>query len=66
MLVIICAVFLAAVIAACADRNRRKAKAAREFTDAVERVPSFVEGRYADYSHFNEDQLLRNRSERWD
>lgn len=48
---------------ACADRQARCRKAILDqLADRVEGMPE----PYVDYSHFDEDQLLRNRSERWE
>lgn len=48
---------------ACADRQARHRKAILDrLADRVEAMPE----PYVDYSHFDEDQLLRNRSERWE
>lgn len=48
---------------ACADRQAQRRKAILDrLADRVEAMPE----PYVDYSNFNEDQLLRNRSERWE
>lgn len=65
MLTIIAPIFLVAVLSVLAIGNviryRRRLTVTRRLMEAVPSRPQI-----SDYSRFDQDQILRNRSERWE
>jgi hypothetical protein len=64
-MLLVSGILLFAYMVACADRRRRSRRLRLRMIERL-RDQAPHNSRYIDLSNFNQDQLLRNRSERWD